>query len=146
MRQGKFNKGRKIGGSANKKSYLPYIEMDGIRSALRRDCIASYNTIFFYSFQVFMHQNIISFKMQHQEFEPPEALPDTIKCFWYDNSNFGASLSKSEVLAERKDYSTIISLVTLLTGRDSTTKKQTIWKTRKIKQTTQLHPLIQHQR
>lgn len=38
--------------------------------------------------------------MQHQEFEPPEALPDTIKCFWYGNSNFGASLIKSEVLAE----------------------------------------------
>lgn len=48
MREGKFNKRRKIDGSANKKSYLPYIEMDCIRSALRRDCIASYNTIFFY--------------------------------------------------------------------------------------------------
>ncbi|MDR6803557.1 AraC-like DNA-binding protein [Dyadobacter sp. BE34] len=25
----------------------------------------------------------------HQEFEPPEVLRDTIKCFWYDNRHFG---------------------------------------------------------
>jgi len=28
--------------------------------------------------------NILSLKMQHQEFEPPEELQDTIKCFWYN--------------------------------------------------------------
>lgn len=33
----------------------------------------------------------------HQEFEPPEALRDTIKCFWYDNRNFGDQESTFQV-------------------------------------------------
>ncbi|HEU4552205.1 MAG TPA: helix-turn-helix domain-containing protein [Chitinophaga sp.] len=36
----------------------------------------------------------------HQEFEPPEALRDTIKCFWYDKRNFGAQQSGFEVLPD----------------------------------------------
>jgi hypothetical protein len=35
--------------------------------------------------------------MQHQEFEPPEALRDTIKCFWYDSRDFGERQSGFEV-------------------------------------------------
>lgn len=33
----------------------------------------------------------------HQEFEPPEVLRDTIKCFWYDNRNFGDQESTFQV-------------------------------------------------
>ncbi len=35
--------------------------------------------------------------MQHQEFEPPEELRDTIKCFWYNSRDFGAEQSGFEV-------------------------------------------------
>ncbi|GAB2871370.1 DUF6597 domain-containing transcriptional factor [Hymenobacter ruber] len=35
--------------------------------------------------------------MHHQEFEPPEALQATIKCFWYDRIEFGASPASFEV-------------------------------------------------
>jgi AraC-like DNA-binding protein len=35
--------------------------------------------------------------MQHQEFEPPEELRDTIKCFWYNRRNFGEQPSGFEV-------------------------------------------------
>ena len=35
--------------------------------------------------------------MQHQEFEPPEALRDTIKCFWYNNRDVGELQSGFEV-------------------------------------------------
>jgi AraC-like DNA-binding protein len=35
--------------------------------------------------------------MQHQEFEPPEELRDTIKCFWYNNRDFGELESSFEV-------------------------------------------------
>ncbi len=38
--------------------------------------------------------------MQHQEFEPPEALRDTIKCFWYDSRDFGALQTAFEVLPD----------------------------------------------
>lgn len=38
--------------------------------------------------------------MQHQEFEPPEALQDTIKCFWYDRRDFGELHSGFEVLPD----------------------------------------------
>ncbi|MHA4810941.1 helix-turn-helix domain-containing protein [Flavitalea flava] len=38
--------------------------------------------------------------MQHQEFEPPEELRDTIKCFWYDSREFGAEPSDFEVLPD----------------------------------------------
>jgi len=35
--------------------------------------------------------------MQHREFEPPEELRDTIKCFWYNQGDFGEQLSGFEV-------------------------------------------------
>src|SRR4051812_7595496 len=35
--------------------------------------------------------------MRHQEFEPPEALRDTIKCFWYNEGDFGEQLSGFKV-------------------------------------------------
>ncbi|MVT08383.1 helix-turn-helix domain-containing protein [Chitinophaga tropicalis] len=38
--------------------------------------------------------------MQHQEFEPPEELQDTIKCFWYDRRDFGDVQSSFEVLPD----------------------------------------------
>jgi AraC-like DNA-binding protein len=36
----------------------------------------------------------------HQEFEPPEELRDTIKCFWYDQRDFGEQQSSFEVLPD----------------------------------------------
>jgi AraC-like DNA-binding protein len=33
----------------------------------------------------------------HQEFAPPEELRDSIKCFWYDSSEYGEQLSSFEV-------------------------------------------------
>jgi AraC-like DNA-binding protein len=36
----------------------------------------------------------------HQEFEPPEELSDTIKCFWYDRRDFGEVQSVFEVLPD----------------------------------------------
>ena len=38
--------------------------------------------------------------MQHQEFEPPEALQDTIKCFWYNRRDGGELQSSFEVLPD----------------------------------------------
>jgi AraC-like DNA-binding protein len=38
--------------------------------------------------------------MQHQEFEPPEALRDTIKCFWYNSKDFGETQSGFEVMPD----------------------------------------------
>jgi len=38
--------------------------------------------------------------MQHQEFEPPQELRDTIKCFWYDRRDYGDELSGFEVLPD----------------------------------------------
>lgn len=38
--------------------------------------------------------------MQHQEFESPEELRDTIKCFWYDSKDFGDLQSGFEVLPD----------------------------------------------
>ena len=35
--------------------------------------------------------------MQHQEFEPPEELRDTIKCFWYNRRESGSQQSSFEV-------------------------------------------------
>ena len=43
---------------------------------------------------------MLSFKMQHQEFEPPEELRDTIKCFWYDRRDSGELQSSFEVLPD----------------------------------------------
>jgi AraC-like DNA-binding protein len=39
-------------------------------------------------------------KMLHQEFEPPEELRDTIKCFWYNNRDFGEGQSSFEVMPD----------------------------------------------
>lgn len=38
--------------------------------------------------------------MQHQEFEPPEALRDTIQCFWYLSQDFGALPARFEVVPD----------------------------------------------
>lgn len=38
--------------------------------------------------------------MQHQEFEPPDELRDTIKCFWYDSRDSGDLQSSFEVLPD----------------------------------------------
>jgi AraC-like DNA-binding protein len=38
--------------------------------------------------------------MQHQEFEPPEELRDTIKCFWYNIRDFGEQQSSFEILPD----------------------------------------------
>ncbi len=38
--------------------------------------------------------------MQHQEFEPPEALRDTIKCFWYNSRDVGELQSSFEVMPD----------------------------------------------
>jgi AraC-like DNA-binding protein len=38
--------------------------------------------------------------MQHQEFEPPEELRDTIKCFWYNTRDFGELQSDFEILPD----------------------------------------------
>jgi AraC-like DNA-binding protein len=43
---------------------------------------------------------MLSFKMQHQEFEPPEELRDTIKCFWYNRRDFGEIESSFEVMPD----------------------------------------------
>jgi len=41
-----------------------------------------------------------SFKIQHEEFEPPEELTDTIKCFWYERRESGQLPSSFEVLPD----------------------------------------------
>ncbi|MBE9465481.1 helix-turn-helix domain-containing protein [Dyadobacter subterraneus] len=38
--------------------------------------------------------------MRHQEFEPPEELCDTIKCFWYNTREYGESQSGFEVVPD----------------------------------------------
>jgi AraC-like DNA-binding protein len=38
--------------------------------------------------------------MQHQEFDPPEELRDTIKCFWYNVRNSGERQSSFEVIPD----------------------------------------------
>ncbi|HWB91125.1 MAG TPA: helix-turn-helix domain-containing protein [Puia sp.] len=38
--------------------------------------------------------------MQHQEFEPPEALQDTIKCFWHNTRDFGEEPTSFEVVPD----------------------------------------------
>ncbi|MEP6749870.1 MAG: helix-turn-helix transcriptional regulator [Bacteroidota bacterium] len=38
--------------------------------------------------------------MQHQEFEPPSALLDTIKCFWYNRKDFGELQTDFEVVPD----------------------------------------------
>lgn len=41
--------------------------------------------------------NILSLKMQHHEFAPPEELQDTIKCFWYNKRDGDEQQSSFEV-------------------------------------------------
>ncbi|BCM89932.1 hypothetical protein IAD21_01782 [Abditibacteriota bacterium] len=43
---------------------------------------------------------MLSSKMQHQEFEPPDELRDTIKCFWYNRRDCGEHQSSFEVLPD----------------------------------------------
>ena len=43
---------------------------------------------------------MLPFKMQHQEFDPPEELRDTIKCFWYNLRDFGELQSSFEILPD----------------------------------------------
>jgi AraC-like DNA-binding protein len=43
---------------------------------------------------------MLSLKMQHQEFEPPEELRDTIKCFWYNRRDSGEPESGFEVIPD----------------------------------------------
>ena len=38
--------------------------------------------------------------MYHQEFEPPEELRDTIKCFWYNSRDFGKKQSDFEIMPD----------------------------------------------
>jgi len=44
--------------------------------------------------------NILSFNMQHQEFEAPEELRDTIKCFWHNTKDFGEQPTGFEVVPD----------------------------------------------
>jgi AraC-like DNA-binding protein len=43
---------------------------------------------------------MLSSKMQHQEFESPEALRDTIKCFWYNRKDTGEQQTGFEVVPD----------------------------------------------
>lgn len=43
---------------------------------------------------------MLPFKMHHQEFEPPSALQDTIKCFWYNRGDFGEQQADFEVVPD----------------------------------------------
>ncbi|TDW99081.1 helix-turn-helix domain-containing protein [Dinghuibacter silviterrae] len=44
--------------------------------------------------------------MHHEEFDPPEALRNTIKCFWYNRKDFGEQPSNFEVVPD--SYAEII--------------------------------------
>jgi AraC-like DNA-binding protein len=43
---------------------------------------------------------MLPFNMLHQEFEAPEVLRDTIKCFWYNRKDFGQTESGFEVVPD----------------------------------------------
>lgn len=43
---------------------------------------------------------MLSFNMHHQEFDPPEELRDTIKCFWYNRRDSGDVQSSFEVIPD----------------------------------------------
>ena len=45
-------------------------------------------------------QKNLSFKMRHQEFEPPGELCNTIKCFWYNSRDFGTQDTDFEVVPD----------------------------------------------
>jgi len=40
------------------------------------------------------------FEPRHREFDPPPALRDAIKCFWYDTRDMGELASTFEVLPD----------------------------------------------
>lgn len=43
---------------------------------------------------------MLSLKMHHEEFEAPEELQDTIKCFWYNRRDFAEEQSSFEVMPD----------------------------------------------
>ncbi len=43
---------------------------------------------------------MLPFKMRHQEFEPPEELRDTIKCFWHNRRDSGELQTSFEVVPD----------------------------------------------
>ena len=43
---------------------------------------------------------MLNFKLHHLEFEPPEELQDSIKCFWYDRRDSGEEFSNFEVMPD----------------------------------------------
>ena len=43
---------------------------------------------------------MLSFNMHHEEFEIPEELRDTIKCFWYNRIDFGELESNFEIMPD----------------------------------------------
>lgn len=43
---------------------------------------------------------MLHYKLHHLEFEPPEELQDSIKCFWYDKRDSGEEQSDFEVLPD----------------------------------------------
>src|ERR1700689_3387295 len=43
---------------------------------------------------------MLSFNMLHQEFESPEELRDSIKCFWYNRRDSGEQQSAFEVMPD----------------------------------------------
>lgn len=43
---------------------------------------------------------MLSFQTHHQEFDPPEALQDAIKCFWYDRRDYAEQESTFEVVPD----------------------------------------------
>lgn len=49
---------------------------------------------------IFIPQGILSFNMLHQEFEAPDELKSTIKCFWYNSSELGAVETAFEVMPD----------------------------------------------
>lgn len=55
--------------------------------------------------------------MRHQEFEPPEALRDTVRCFWYDQRDFGEELTVFDVVPD--GYAEIIFYFGTLYGKDT---------------------------
>ena len=56
--------------------------------------------VLFITFTAALTSNILSCKMLHQEFDPPEELRDTIRCFWYNKKDFGAQQSSFEVIPD----------------------------------------------
>jgi AraC-like DNA-binding protein len=43
---------------------------------------------------------LLPFKMLHQEFDPPQALQDAVKCFWFTRKDFGEVPSGFEIIPD----------------------------------------------